>query len=80
MENKYSIQCGKTTDEFLYLQKLCAEKAIELSTTIEISDQDKEVSVPFWTTDIPELIGVAYYQKSTTDIFLTRIDFSESTL
>ena len=80
MDNKFLIQCGKTTDEFLYLQKICAEKAIELSTTIDISDQDKEVSVPFWTTDIPELIGVAYYQKLIAGTLLTKIDFSESTL
>lgn len=80
MKNKPSIQCGKTTDNFLYLQKICAEKAIELSTTIEISEQDKEVSVPFWTSDFPELIGVAYYQKSEECNFLTKIDFSESTL
>lgn len=80
MDNKVSIQCGKTTDEFLYLQKICAEKAIELSTTIEISDQDKEVSVPFWTSDFPELIGVAYYQKAKAGNFLYKLDFSESTL
>ena len=80
MKNDFSIQCGKTTDDFLSLQKICAEKAIELSKTIEIADQDKEVSVPFWTTDIPELIGVAYFQKSKSGNFLTKIDFSESTL
>jgi len=80
MKKDFSIQCGKTTDSLLILQKLCADKAIELSKTIEITDQDKEVSVPFWTTDIPELIGVAYFKKSITGNFLTKIDFSESTL
>ena len=80
MKKDFSIQCGKTIDGLLKLQKLCAEKAIELSTTIEIADQDKEVSVPFWTTDIPELIGVAYFQKSRAGNFLKKIDFSESTL
>lgn len=76
----FSIQCGKTTDGLLRLQNLCAKKAIELSTTIEIADPDKEVSVPFWTTDIPELIGVAYFKKFKKGNFLTKIDFSESTL
>jgi len=80
MKESFSIQCGKTTDDLLNLQKLCAEKAIELSKTIEIADKDKEVSVPFWTTDIPELIGVAYFQKVKAGNFLAKIDFSESTL
>lgn len=80
MKNHFSIQCGKTTDGFLKLQKLCAENAIELSKTIEIADQDKEVSVTFWTTDIPELIGVAYFQKSISGNLLNKIDFTQSTL
>jgi len=80
MTKDFFIQCGKITDGLLNLQKLCADKAIELSKTIEIADQDKEVSVPFWTIDIPELIGVAYFRKSKAGNFLTKIDFSENTL
>ncbi|MDY0988724.1 hypothetical protein SOM12_14935 [Flavobacterium sp. CFBP9031] len=77
--NGISISCGKTTDDYSKLQKMCEEKAMELAKTIEIG-KDEIVSVPCWTSDFPELIGVAHFEKDENGTILTRVDFSEGTL
>jgi len=74
-----SISCGKTTDSFEKLQKLCREEAEKLSTTITISNLEK-ISVPFWTSDFPELIGVAKFRRDKSGSILYDLSFSETTL
>jgi len=73
------IKCGKTTDSFDKLEMLCKEEAKKLSETIEFSNLEV-VSVPFWTSDFPELICVGSFSKNESGLIVFELDFSESTL
>ena len=77
--NDISISCGKTTDSFEKLQKLCRDEAEKLSKTITISNQGK-ISVPFWTSDFPELIGVGKFRRNESGSIVYTLDFAETTL
>lgn len=74
-----SITCGKTTDSFEKLQKLCREEAEKLSKTITIANQEK-ISVPFWTSDFPELIGVGKFSLDENSMITYTFNFDETTL
>ena len=73
------VSCGKTTDSFEYLEKLCNQKAKELAATIEIPI-GSIVEVAFWTENFPELIGVGRFKKDESKNVTYELDFSESTL
>ena len=77
--NNISVQCGKTTNSFEELQILCKEEAEKLSKSIEISSQEV-ISVPFWTSDFPELICVGKFTLNESGSIVYELDFSESTL
>lgn len=74
-----SIKCGKVTDGFETLQEICKEEAGKLVATINVPD-NAVVSVPFWTSDFPELIGVGKFKRSENGKVVYELDFSESTL
>jgi len=74
-----SIECGKTTDSFDKLKILCKEEAKKLSKTIEISNFEI-ISVPFWTSDIPELICEGSFSRNERVLIVYELDFSQSTL
>jgi len=74
-----SIECGKTTNSFEELQILCQKEAEKLSKSIEISNQEV-ISVPFWTSDFPELICVGNFSRNESGSIVYELDFSESTL
>ena len=74
-----SIECGKTTNSFEELQKLCLLEAEKLSKSIVISNQE-EISVPFWTSDFPELICVGNFSRNESGSIMYKLDFSETTL
>ncbi|MFT3795216.1 hypothetical protein [Flavobacterium sp.] len=74
-----SISCGKTTDSFEKLQKLCREEADKLSKTITISNQET-ISVPFWTSNFPELIGVGKFSRNESGSVVYTFNFDETTL
>jgi len=74
-----SIKCGNVTDGFDKLQDICKKEAEKLLATIDVPD-NKVVSVPFWTSDIPELIGVAKFIRNEDGNIVYDLDFSESTL
>lgn len=74
-----SIKCGKVTDGFETLQEICKEEAEKLVATINVPD-NAVVSVPFWTSDFPELIGVGKFTRSANGKVVYELDFSESTL
>lgn len=76
---KYSIQCGKTTDNFEELETLCKKEAEKLSETMEIPSQSA-ITVTFWTTDFPELICVGSFYKDERNAVRYELDFSETTL
>ena len=73
------IECGKTTDDFNLLETLCKEKAEQLAQTIQISEQDT-ISIPFWTTDFPEMICVGLFYKNKNGEICFELDFSQSTM
>lgn len=74
-----SIKCGKISDNYEKLETLCKEEAEKLSNTIQIPNQEV-VSVPFWTSDIPELICVGNFSRDENDSVIYELDFSQSTL
>jgi hypothetical protein len=74
-----SITCGKTTDSFEKLQKLCHQEAEKLSKSISIPNQEI-ISVPFWTSDFPELIGVGKFSRNESGSIVYTLDFAETTL
>lgn len=74
-----SIMCGKTTNSFEELKILCEEEAEKLSKLMEISNQEI-ISVPFWTTDFPELVCVGIFKRHDNGSIVYELDFSESTL
>lgn len=73
------VTCGKTTDSFDDLKKLCNKEAEELLKTMEFHGQDA-VSVSFWTENFPELICVGKFYKDKGGTISYELDFSESTL
>lgn len=77
--NDISIKCGKTTDSFEKLKFLCQEEARSLSKSIEVSFGEV-ISVPFWTSDFPELICVGDFKRLENDSIVYDLDFSQSTL
>lgn len=74
-----SIECGKTTNSFEELQKLCQVEAEKLSKNIGTFNQ-AVVKVPFWTSDFPELICVGNFSRNENGSIVYELDFSESTL
>lgn len=74
-----SIKCGKTTTSFEELKIVCKEEAEKLSKTIEVSENEI-ISVPFWTSDFPELICVGKFNRNENGLIDFELDFSESTL
>lgn len=78
-EQPITIHCGKVTDDIETLKALCEKEATKLKTTIQIIDQTS-VSVPFWTTEIPELICVGKFYKNEQNAVSYELDFTESTL
>lgn len=74
-----SIECGKTTNSFEELQILCQEEAEKLSKSIEISNQEV-ISVPFWTSDFPELICIGNFNRNENGSIVYELNFSQSTL
>lgn len=77
--NNISIKCGKTTTSFEELKIECKEEAEKLSKTIEISENEI-ISVPFWTSDFPELICVGKFNRNENGSIVYKLDFSQSTL
>jgi len=46
---------------------------------MDISEQ-MAVSVPFWTSDFPELISVGEFRRNSDGTVVYELDFSESSL
>ncbi len=74
---EFAVYCGHSRDNLDELKTLCEQEAANLQ--IEIPD-DKIIQVPFWTTDMPELICVGTFRKDETGKTIYELDFSQSTL
>lgn len=75
--NKISI--GKTTDSFEDLQVLSQKEAEKIAKTIEIREGEK-ISFGFWTSDFPELICEAVFEKNVEGNIKFNLDFEQTTL
>ena len=72
------IHIGKAPDsleEIEELERLCNAKAAEIAETITESG-----TVSFWTTGMPELIGIAEFKKGSDGKVTYKFDPSLSTL
>lgn len=73
------ITVGKVSDDFEKLKTLCREEADKLIK--EFVDQEiKEIEIPFWTEDYPELICVAKFTRNDNKELVYHLDFSQTTL
>ena len=72
-----NIHVGKVSDSMEKLTKLCNEKVEQMAKTMNI---EKDVEIPFWTADFPELICVATFSKGKDGNITYKLDFSKSTL
>ncbi len=73
-----SINVGSVTDNFESLQSMCNDKSNELLNSIELNCGE-EMSVEFWTEDIPELICISKFTKNEAGMLTYHIDYSSST-
>ena len=71
------ITVGKVSDNMETLEKLCNEKAGQMSKTMNITS---ETEITFWTGDIPELICIGIFKKDADGKVSYNLDFSQSTL
>lgn len=80
-DTEFSISCGKETDSFETLEKLCNEEAEKFVPIIKVPC-DSVVCVPCWTKDygFAELIGIERFYKDDNGKIVYKMDFSESTL
>ena len=79
MEKKTAINCGFSTDGLKILKQLCEVEAEKYLEKIDFSKNDT-VLIPFWTTDIPELICVGKFYKNEEGVATYTLDFSQTTL
>ena len=69
------INIGKASDSFEELERLCNAKAAEIAETMTEGG-----TVSFWTTGMPELIGIAEFKKGSDGKMTYKFDTSLSTL
>lgn len=79
MEKEIAINCGISTDGLKKLKQLCEVEAEKYLEKIDFSNNDMFV-IPFWTTDIPELICVGKFYKNKEGVATYTLDFSQTTL
>ena len=79
MEEELVIECGKNSDSFEKLEKLCIIEAEKLISKLQFNNKDT-IDVPCWTSDFPELIGILIFKKATDGKISFELDTSETTL
>lgn len=70
---------GSVSDSFPVLQTMCNNHSIQLQKKLKITEGEI-VKVIYWTSDIPELIGISTFRKATTGEISFNLDFSRMTL
>lgn len=78
-KKEMSIHIGSVNDSFESLQVMCNDKSNELLKSIELS-VGEEMEVVFWTSYIPELIGVSKFIKNDSGLLTFSLDYSLTTL
>lgn len=79
-QKEIQIERGKVSDNFDTLETICKKEADKIASTINLSDENSMAKASFWTSDFPELIGVAVFKKVADGSITYDLDFSESTL
>lgn len=79
LEKEMAVHCGKVTDSMETLESLCREEAEKLLATLDVPE-GRQVEVPFWTKDFPELIAVGKFSCDNSGKVIYELDFSQSTL
>lgn len=74
-----SIQCGKVSDDFETLKKLCEKEAEHLKETLNLAQEEK-IEIPFWTKDFPELIAIGTFYRKECGCIVYELDYSQTTL
>lgn len=79
--NEFSIHCGKNSDSFEKLEKLCNAEAIKLIEKLHIPE-GSVICVPCWTEGpgFSELIGIEKFCKDENGNIKYGLDISETTL
>ena len=60
-------------------EEICREEAEKLLATLDVPE-GRQVEVPFWTKDFPELIAVGKFSRDKSGKVIYELDFSQSTL
>ena len=79
LEKEMTVHCGKVTDSMEMLESLCREEAEKLLATLDVPE-GRQVEVPFWTKDFPELIAVGKFSRDKSGKVIYELDFSQSTI
>lgn len=74
-----NVSIGKTTDSFENLQILSQKEAEKIAQTLDIKEGEK-FSFRFWTSDFPELICEAVFDKNEEGNIEFKLDFEQTTL
>lgn len=79
MKSDQEIRFGSVNDSPSRLKTQSEEQARRLSATLDIPPGET-LEVPFWTSDIPELVCVASFYKDDSGATRYRLDFSQATV
>lgn len=77
--SELSLKIGNVSDGFETLKKLCEKEMEEMLPTVNLSEKDC-LYVDFWTSDVPEYIGVGIFRKVGENEITYSLDCSETTL
>ena len=73
------ISVGSVEDSFEDLKVKCNDISNELIKSVDLGDGE-ELTVVFWTEDIPELIGISTITKNGSGENIYSMDYSNSTI
>lgn len=73
------IKCGKVQDGFDVLTTLCEKEAQKLCSQLNLQP-NTTIEIPFWTKDIPELIGIGKFTADEKKKVTFVLDYSQTTL
>lgn len=76
---KLSIKCGKVSDSIETLKRICDIEATKLKNELVI-ENGKSLTVPFWTSDVQELICTGVFKNNGNGEITYELDFSNTTL
>lgn len=73
------LNFGSVYDSLDKLKNICENNAMIICNSIEIKENDT-IEIPFWTSDIPELICIGKFYKNKDGEIKYELDYTESTL